>query len=176
MSGTRWQRILQAYKSLQDIIAILGMDELSEEDKLTVARARKIQRFLSQPFFVAEVFTGSPGKLVDLDSTLKDLMRFAKENTIICQGCFLHGWRNRRSNRKGRQVSQGQQMMSENFTVEIITPERSIIKTEANEVTLPSYEGEMGILKNISLITFLRPGLVRFLIKPKKPFLLKREQ
>ena len=56
------QRILQAYKSLQDIIAILGMDELSEEDKLTVARARKIQRFLSQPFFVAEVFTGSPGK------------------------------------------------------------------------------------------------------------------
>jgi len=58
------QRILQTYKSLQDIIAILGMDELSEEDKLVVARARKIQRFLSQPFFVAEVFTGSPGKLV----------------------------------------------------------------------------------------------------------------
>ena len=63
------QKILQTYKSLQDIIAILGMDELSEEDKLVVARARKIQRFLSQPFFVAEVFTGSPGKLVDLDST-----------------------------------------------------------------------------------------------------------
>jgi F-type H+-transporting ATPase subunit beta len=63
------QKILQAYKSLQDIIAILGMDELSEEDKLTVARARKIMRFLSQPFFVAEVFTGSPGKLVDLEST-----------------------------------------------------------------------------------------------------------
>src|SRR6202042_1451900 len=60
------QQILQRYKSLQDIIAILGMDELSEEDKLTVARARKIERFLSQPFFVAEVFTGSPGKLVDL--------------------------------------------------------------------------------------------------------------
>ena len=57
------QRILQAYKSLQDIIAILGMDELSEDDKLTVARARKIQRFLSQPFFVAEVFTGSPWKI-----------------------------------------------------------------------------------------------------------------
>ena len=60
------QKILQNYKSLQDIIAILGMDELSEEDKLVVSRARKIQRFLSQPFFVAEVFTGSPGKLVDL--------------------------------------------------------------------------------------------------------------
>lgn len=65
------QRILQTYKSLQDIIAILGMDELSEEDKLTVARARKIQRFLSQPFHVAEVFTGSPGKLVAIADTIK---------------------------------------------------------------------------------------------------------
>ncbi|TAN52724.1 MAG: F0F1 ATP synthase subunit beta, partial [Rhodospirillales bacterium] len=65
------QRVLQTYKSLQDIIAILGMDELSEEDKLVVARARKIQRFLSQPFFVAEVFTGSPGKLVNLEDTIK---------------------------------------------------------------------------------------------------------
>ncbi|WP_127520702.1 F0F1 ATP synthase subunit beta [Mesorhizobium sp. Z1-4] len=65
------QQTLQRYKSLQDIIAILGMDELSEEDKLTVARARKIERFLSQPFFVAEVFTGSPGKLVDLEDTIK---------------------------------------------------------------------------------------------------------
>merc|ERR1711967_213142 len=64
------QRILQQYKSLQDIIAILGMDELSEEDKLVVARARKIQRFLSQPFHVAEVFTGSPGKLVGLEDTI----------------------------------------------------------------------------------------------------------
>ena len=65
------QEILQRYKSLQDIIAILGMDELSEEDKIAVARARKIERFLSQPFFVAEVFTGSPGKLVALEDTIK---------------------------------------------------------------------------------------------------------
>ena len=65
------QRVLQNYKSLQDIIAILGMDELSEEDKLTVARARKIQRFLSQPFHVAEVFTGTPGALVSLADTIK---------------------------------------------------------------------------------------------------------
>ena len=68
--ATSVQQILQAYKSLQDIIAILGMDELSEEDKLTVARARKIQRFLSQPFHVAEVFTGSPGVLVSLEDTI----------------------------------------------------------------------------------------------------------
>src|SRR6184192_1438104 len=65
------QRVLQTYKSLQDIIAILGMDELSEEDRLTVARARKIQRFLSQPFHVAEVFTGSPGVFVNLEDTIK---------------------------------------------------------------------------------------------------------
>ena len=65
------QKILQTYKSLQDIIAILGMDELSEDDRLAVARARKIQRFLSQPFHVAEVFTGSPGKLVSLAETIK---------------------------------------------------------------------------------------------------------
>ena len=77
------QKVLQTYKSLQDIIAILGMDELSEEDKLTVARARKIQRFLSQPFFVAEVFTGSPGKLVDLESTIKGF-------AAICNGEYDH--------------------------------------------------------------------------------------
>ena len=77
------QQILQAYKSLQDIIAILGMDELSEEDKLTVARARRIQRFLSQPFFVAEVFTGSPGKLVDIESTIKGF-------DAICKGDYDH--------------------------------------------------------------------------------------
>ena len=73
--ATDVQRVLQTYKSLQDIIAILGMDELSEEDKLTVARARKIQRFLSQPFHVAEVFTGSPGVLVSLEDTIKGFRR-----------------------------------------------------------------------------------------------------
>ena len=75
------QRILQTYKSLQDIIAILGMDELSEEDKLTVSRARKIQRFLSQPFFVAEVFTGTPGKLVDIKDTIASFK-------AICNGAY----------------------------------------------------------------------------------------
>merc|ERR1712070_7932 len=71
------QRILQDYKSLQDIIAILGMDELSEEDKLTVARARKIQRFMSQPFQVAEVFTGFPGKFCSLEQTLDGFKRIS---------------------------------------------------------------------------------------------------
>jgi len=77
------QQILQKYKSLQDIIAILGMDELNEEDKVTVARARKIERFLSQPFFVAEVFTGSPGKFVDLADTIKGFRG-------LCEGKYDH--------------------------------------------------------------------------------------
>ena len=64
------QSVLQRYKELKDIIAILGMDELSEEDKMAVARARKIERFLSQPFHVAEIFTGSPGKYVSLKDTI----------------------------------------------------------------------------------------------------------
>ena len=77
------QQTLQRYKALQDIIAILGMDELSEEDKLTVARARKIERFLSQPFHVAEVFTGSPGKLVSLADTIKGFKG-------LCEGKYDH--------------------------------------------------------------------------------------
>ena len=77
------QEILQKYKSLQDIIAILGMDELSEEDKLTVARARKIERFFSQPFHVAEVFTGSPGILVDINDTIKGFKG-------LCNGDYDH--------------------------------------------------------------------------------------
>ena len=71
------QGILQRYKELKDIIAILGMDELSDDDKLVVARARKIQRFLSQPFFVAEVFTGSSGKYVSLKDTLSGFKAIA---------------------------------------------------------------------------------------------------
>ncbi|GMV61945.1 MAG: ATP synthase subunit beta [Parvibaculum sp.] len=82
-TARRVQEILQRYKSLQDIIAILGMDELSEEDKLVVARARKIERFLSQPFFVAEVFTGSPGVLVDIKDTIKGFKG-------LCNGDYDH--------------------------------------------------------------------------------------
>jgi F-type H+-transporting ATPase subunit beta len=83
------QQILQKYKDLQDIIAILGMDELSEEDKMVVTRARKIERFLSQPFFVAEVFTGSPGKYVELSDTIAGFKGIlAGEYDDIPEGAF----------------------------------------------------------------------------------------
>ncbi|HEV3158661.1 MAG TPA: F0F1 ATP synthase subunit beta, partial [Xanthobacteraceae bacterium] len=82
-TARRVQQILQRYKALQDIIAILGMDELSEEDKLTVARARKIERFLSQPFHVAEVFTGAPGVFVEIADTIRGFQG-------LCEGKYDH--------------------------------------------------------------------------------------
>ena len=96
------QEILQRYKSLQDIIAILGMDELSEEDKLTVARARKIERFMSQPFFVAEVFTGAPGKLVALEDTIKGFKGLVNgDYDHLPEAGLLHGRHHRGCRREG---------------------------------------------------------------------------
>ena len=87
------KRVLQRYRDLQDIIAILGIDELSEEDKATVARARRLQRFMSQPFFVAEVFTGRSGKYVAIKDTVasfKDILE-GKTDTLPEQAFFLAG-------------------------------------------------------------------------------------
>ena len=87
------QAVLQRYKELQDIIAVLGMDELSEEDKLIVSRARKIQRFLSQPFHVAEAFTGMPGKYVKLSDTIRGFREIAdgKHDEIPEQAFYMVG-------------------------------------------------------------------------------------
>ncbi|MGB3911943.1 MAG: F0F1 ATP synthase subunit beta, partial [Thermacetogeniaceae bacterium] len=85
------QSVLQRYKDLQDIIAILGMDELSEEDKLIVARARKIQRFLSQPFFVAEAFTGRPGVYVPVKETVRGFKEILEgRHDDISEQCFIY--------------------------------------------------------------------------------------
>ena len=87
------KKILQTYKDLQDIIAILGIDELSDEDKLTVARARKIQRFLSQPFHVAEQFTGRPGKYVKLADTVRSFKEIVegKHDALPEQAFYMQG-------------------------------------------------------------------------------------
>jgi F-type H+-transporting ATPase subunit beta len=88
-TATRVQELLQRYRELQDIIAILGMDELSDEDKLVVQRARKVQRFLSQPFFVAEAFTGTPGKYVKLEDTIRGFMEIiAGKHDDLSEGAF----------------------------------------------------------------------------------------
>ncbi|MDG1003401.1 MAG: F0F1 ATP synthase subunit beta, partial [Emcibacteraceae bacterium] len=84
------QEILQRYKSLQDIIAILGMDELSEDDKLIVSRARKVQRFMSQPFHVAEVFTNMPGKFVALEDTIRSFNEIIRgDHDDLPEAAFL---------------------------------------------------------------------------------------
>jgi F-type H+-transporting ATPase subunit beta len=87
------QRTLQRYKDLQDIIAILGMDELSEDDKVTVTRARRLQRFMSQPFFVGEQFTGRPGKYVDLKDTVRGFKEIldGKHDELPEQAFFMAG-------------------------------------------------------------------------------------
>lgn len=82
-------KILQRYKELQDIIAILGMDELSQEDKLAVSRARKIQRFFSQPFFVAEQFTGTPGVYAKRDDTVRGFKMIIEGKSIILENASL---------------------------------------------------------------------------------------
>jgi F-type H+-transporting ATPase subunit beta len=91
--ATRVQQVLQRYKDLQDIIAILGMDELADEDKLTVQRARKIQRFLSQPNFVAEQFTGQPGEYVQLEDTIKGFQEIleGKHDDLPEQAFYMVG-------------------------------------------------------------------------------------
>ena len=95
------QRILQRYKELQDIIAILGMDELSEDDKKIVGRARRMQRFMSQPFAVAEQFTGIPGKYVKLEETISAFERLVRRRVRPAAGAgVLHG---RRRGRRGRE-------------------------------------------------------------------------
>lgn len=99
-TARRCQETLQAYKSLQDIIAILGMDELSEDDKLTVARARKIQRFMSQPFAVAEAFTGMQGRLVMLEKTIsgfEDILS-GKKDQFPEQAFYMVRFKRKKSN------------------------------------------------------------------------------
>ena len=100
----RVQEILQQYKALKDIIAILGMDELSEDDKLTVARARKIERFLSQPFHVAEVFTGSPGMFVDLADTIRASRALRRRVRPSAGSRLLHGRHHRGGGREGQEA------------------------------------------------------------------------
>ena len=87
------KRVLQRYKDLQDVIAILGIDELSEEDQITVARARRIQRFLTQPFFVGEVFTGRPGRYVSIKDTVQGFLEIldGKHDTLPEQAFYMAG-------------------------------------------------------------------------------------
>ena len=153
------QQTLQKYKSLQDIIAILGMDELSEDDRLTVSRARKIQRFLSQPFHVAEVFTGIPGKFVQLEDTVKSFKAVVDgEYDHLPESAFYNGRRHRRSRRQGREAGAGRLIpMALHF--ELVTPERLVRSEEVYQVVVPGTEGDSGILEgHAPFMTTIRDG------------------
>eukprot|EP00322_Chrysochromulina_rotalis_P027039 CAMPEP_0115849702 /NCGR_PEP_ID=MMETSP0287-20121206/11587_1 /TAXON_ID=412157 /ORGANISM="Chrysochromulina rotalis, Strain UIO044" /LENGTH=586 /DNA_ID=CAMNT_0003303681 /DNA_START=179 /DNA_END=1937 /DNA_ORIENTATION=+ len=159
-TAQRIKETLQRYKELQDIIAILGLDELSEEDRLTVARARKVERFLSQPFFVAEVFTGSPGKYVSLADAItgfNDLLD-GKYDDLPEQSFYLVGDVNEVIEKAEKQKDN--KIMSLN--VRVITPDKVVWDADAEELILPSSTGQLGILTDHApLLTALDIGVMR---------------
>ncbi len=156
------QAVLQRYKELQDIIAILGMDELSEEDKLTVYRARKIQRFLSQPFNVAKVFTGQDGKIVPLKDTIRGFKAIiAGEYDHLPEQAFYMVGAHRRSGRESQDACR-RRTMAQTIHVDIVSAEGEMFSGEASMVFAPGTLGELGIApRHAPLLTTLKPGEVR---------------
>jgi F-type H+-transporting ATPase subunit beta len=157
--GRGVQRILQRYKELQDIIAILGIEELSDEDKIIVARARKVQRFLSQPFHVAEAFTGRPGAYVPLKETIKGFKEIlAGQHDDLPEEAFYMV-----SNiEEAIQEGTGVDLMSTS-RLEVVTPQRRILTVEVESVIAPGAEGYLGILpRHAPLLTTLKPGVVYY--------------
>ena len=156
-TARRVQQTLQRYKELRDIIAILGMDELSPEDKLAVARARKIQRFLSQPFHVAETFTGSPGKYVSLKDTIRGFKAIVdgEYDHLPEQAFYMIGG----IEEADRESQDAAIAMANTIHVEVVSAEASIFSGEAEFVVLPGVMGELGIFpKHTPLITQIKPG------------------
>ena len=136
------KRVLQRYRDLQDIIGILGIDELSEEDKSTVARARRLQRFMSQPFFVGEVFTGRPGKYVPIKDTVASFKEILEGEADTLPGAgVLPGRHDRR-----RPGERGEAREGMTLHLEIVTPERLVYSDDVDRVQVPGSDGELGIL------------------------------
>ena len=166
------QRVLQTYKGLQDIIAILGMDELSEEDKLVVARARKIQRFLSQPFHVAEIFTGMSGVFVELDDTIRGFKGLVEgEYDDLPEAAFYMVGKIEDAVEKAKDMAAAvsenvlrqtlKLSMAEEFSFELVSPEKLLLAEEVDMVVVPGAEGDFGVLVgHAPLISSLRPGVI----------------
>ena len=164
------QGTLQRYKELRDIIAILGMDELSPEDKLAVARARKIQRFLSQPFHVAEVFTGTPGKYVPLKETIRGFKMIVSGecDSLPEQAFYMVGGideafeKAKKIHERLLEPSSSIEADMATLHVDVVSAEESIFSGEAKFVALPGEMGELGIYpRHTPLITRIKPGAVR---------------
>ena len=142
------QEVLQRYKELKDIIAILGMDELSEEDKRTVARARKIQRFLSQPFFVAEVFTGSPGKYVSLKDTIAGFKGILEgEYDDMPEQAFYMVGTIEEAVEKAKTCNQpGGLNGHKTLNLDVVSAEEKLFSGAVQTVQVSGSEGELGYL------------------------------
>ncbi len=172
-TATRVQEILQRYKDLQDIIAILGIEELSDEDRLTVARARKVQRFLSQPFHVAEVFTGTPGQYVKLEDTIRGFQQIIDGRARrAARAGLLHGRSDRgcgraRPRARGRLGSRAVPGTGKKFDVSLVTPDGAVFEGEAEMMIVPGQIGEIGVLaRHAPLIATLKAGSTR--IHPRR--------
>ena len=157
-AATDVQKILQRYKELQDIIAILGMDELSEDDKKIVGRARRLQRFMSQPFSVAEQFTGIPGQVRQAGGDDLELRAAGRGRVRSPAGAgVLHGGRHRRRRRE-RQEAAGLIVL----TVSVISPEAVLFEGTTESVVAPAFDGEVGILTgHAPMMTLLGQGELR---------------
>ena len=168
-SPAQVQQILQRYKDLQDIIAILGMDELSEDDKLTVSRARKIQKFLSQPFLVAETFTGTPGQVrraqghhPRLQGDRRGQVRRHARAGVLHAGRPRRRARRRSTSRRRKRPRAGRESMR----LSVTTPRGAIVDTEVDEVTAPGELGEFGVLPgHVPLMSALKPGVLWYKAK-----------
>ena len=163
------QQVLQRYKALQDIIAILGMDELSEEDKLIVARARKIERFLSQPFDVAAVFTGTPGVQVKIEDTVKGFKGIVEgKYDNLPGGRLLYGRHDRAGSRQS-ETARGRSRLTQTragvamatFHFELVSPDKVLFNGLAQAVLVPGNEGDFQVLSDHApVMTAVRPGVV----------------
>ena len=133
------QEMLQRYKDLQDIIAILGMDELSEEDKLVVARARKVERFLSQPFDVAEVFTGSPGVQVKLEDTIKGFKGLiaGEYDHLPEQAFYMVGSMDEAVKKAEKCWKTRRAKMAETLSFSLVSPASEVFSGEVDHVIAP---------------------------------------
>jgi F-type H+/Na+-transporting ATPase subunit beta len=154
-TATRVQEILQTYRDLQDIIAILGVDELTDEQKLTVGRARRIERFLSQPFSVAEAFTGRPGKYVPIQETVRGFREIVegKHDDLPESAFFMVGSIDEAVDLGGER---------KRLAVRVLTPEGPVYTGDVTMVVAPSVLGEVGILpRHAPLIAFLKVGETR---------------
>ena len=159
------QEILQRYKDLQDIIAILGIEELSDEDRLTVARARKVQRFLSQPFHVAEVFTGTPGEYVRLEDTVRGFQEIieGKHDDLPEQAFYMVGTIEAAVERgKAARGGLACRASGKKFDLSLVTPDGAAYEGQVEMIIVPGAIGEIGVLaRHAPLIATLRAGSTR---------------